>query len=592
MIQQVRNSADALRALQANISPRYRRLDTIERYVDCTQYEGRASWFDDSVPLFDRAPCFVYPIAESAISSHVALTLGGHRFPAVTTGSDEDDSEEKDDFGLSEDDSNAVDKLIRGASKQSRLDTVCRELLASAMSCGTAVAVPSIRNGKMYVESVPAKCCEVSFLDGADGVVERLEYRFPYLKEERNSRGEIEEKCYLFRRVIDSASDVTYKAAEANERGIDPLWQPDSKRTIQHGLGFCPVVWYRFKPKHTDVSTPDGVAIHAHLLDEITALDFALSQLHRATITCTDPILVEIGVEAGYSPTGIVQGSILFSGERATSMLNDPKSMTQWRMGGGGTTGRKRGPGTAYQYPNKDAKVELLTLPEGSMKAASENAANIEQKICRALRWTQIDPKEIRSGAALSGRALEMLRGPQAEFCDEVRGEFGPNCIVKIVDMMLRMIVTAGDGVYLSGLKRAMPILQRFVRVQRQRDGGVTSVWMPPDIRCIWPPYFKPNDVDQKAAGDNVRADVQAKLITRATAVKQIAPFYEIEDPAQYAEDLDAEDAKETEALHKANRILGDDSRPGEPSGTVDVGSESAPVEPPAPGAAVTQAGA
>ena len=43
------------------------------------------------------------------------------------------------------------------------------------------------------------------------------------------------------------------------------------------------------------------------------------------------------------------------------------------------------------------------------------------------------------------------------------------------------------------------------------------------------------------------RADLQASVIKRATAVKTLAPFYGIENPAQYAEDMEKEDAEKAE---------------------------------------------
>lgn len=556
------NSAAAHAALQANTSGRYRSLDVLDRFVAGTQYEGRASWWDDSGPLFERAPCIVYPVVAAAISSHVALVLGGHRFPVVTTGSDEDDSEFDPDFGLNEDDSRTVDRFICLVGRQARIQRVCRELLTAAMGSSTAVAVPCIRKGRAHVEVIPAKCCEVEFVDGEDGVVKRLEYRFPYIVEERDASGRIECKCYIFRRVIDETSDTTFEPALADERGADPDWAV--KASVQHGLGFAPVVWYRFRPKHSGVASIDGDAIHASLLDEVQALDFALSQRHRGTLYCADPILLEIGVEQGYSPTGIVQSSIAFMNPEADRPAADGRvypadhsSTHRWKTGNARNTGRKRGPGMAYQYPSKDSKVDLLTLPADAMKASSENAADIERKICDSLHWKPIDPKEMLSGGTLSGRALEMLMMPQIEYCEDIHDDFADGCLLPIVDMFLRIVLHAAatGGVYIAGLGKTLPIIQRFMREQ-QTDIGIISVWMPPDIRAKWPPKFKPTEQDQKALGEIVRADLAAGLIKMSTAVQAISAFYDIEDPAAYADDMERDAEERKKALADATALL------------------------------------
>ena len=64
----------------------------MERYVTGSQYEGMPSWYDDNVPLFKRGPDIVYPIVETAISSHVSMVLG--KMPVLTSAPDEDDEED------------------------------------------------------------------------------------------------------------------------------------------------------------------------------------------------------------------------------------------------------------------------------------------------------------------------------------------------------------------------------------------------------------------------------------------------------------------------------------------------------------------
>jgi hypothetical protein len=558
---EVRNETEAHRALQVHTTARARSLDMFERYVRGTQYEGRASWWDTSKPLFERAPCVVYPIAKSAIVSHVAMVLGGHRFPVITSGTDEDDTAFDSEFGISEVDSAVLDRFIKVMVRQARLPVVCRGLLTKAMSCGTSVAIPCIRDGRFHVETVPAKFCDVEFIEDSECIVKTLEYSFAYIDiQQKDPAGRPVARCLVFRRVIDERTDTTYEPAEVSARDdAKPQWKV--KRQVKHGFGFCPVVWYRFQAEETSAAVVDGEPLHGTLLDEITAMDFAVSQRHRATLFCTDPILVEIGVEPGFNPTSVVRGSILFA--PGPDGAGDSAAMNHWAGGSRpATSGRQRSPGLAYQYP-EGADVKLLTLAEGAMQAATENAADIEQKICETIRWCPLDPKTMQSGATLSGRALEWLHKKQIEFDDEIREEFGTDCILRLVDMLLRIVLHAGTtdkGVYIAGLGQVLPILQRFMREQEQDDGSTVPAWMRPDLRLKWGDYFKPNEQDQKARGECIRADYEAGLINLTTAVEANAAFYGYENPAQYAEDLEHQKAKkktaEMEALHAANDLL------------------------------------
>lgn len=538
----------AIRAIQANQSPRFKRLDLLDRYVETTQYEGKASYWDDSKPLFDRAPAAVYPIVDTAIRSHVSMVLGDSRFPEITSGTDEDDRAFDDEFGLSDDESATLDKFLQVIGRQTRWQTVYRQMLFAAMASKTACLVVGVLNGRLKLDVVPSKWCTPTFQnDSPDAPVTKLEIRYGYTKEERNeATNTIEVKAYLFRRVIDEHTDTTYLPVEANVSGDEPRqWQADPKQTVRHGLGFCPVHWYRHMRGASVAGDIDGHAIHEKLTDEITALDYCESQVVRAVLYTTDPILLEIGVDQGYNPTG--------EGERRSIMLpGDPDAMAQWQRpptsAADARKGRQRGPGIAYQYPNSQSKVQFLTLPEGAMAAAEKNALRMFGKIAEAMHWLPIDPKEMMSGAQLSGRSLEWLHKRQVDYDNEIRTDFGDHALLPVVDLLLRVVHKLGPtgGLYLPGLKKVQPILAKFMRSRlKSADTKDTEdVWMPPDFRLKWPPYFPDTAADAKSDGDNARADLQSGIINRKTAVSRVAKHYGIEDPAKYHDDMVAEEEK------------------------------------------------
>lgn len=558
----IQERTDPLAILRAHTSIRYTRLDRLERFVKGTQYEGMPSWWADDVPLFKRGPCIVYPVVATAISSHVSMVLG--KMPVITSAPDEDDEDEEDDFGLDEDDSKVVDRGVVKIAKQANLHTVFKQLLRTAMGQKSAVAVLGLANGKLTVTTPLAKWCKPTFADDDPRAVKSLEIRYPYLEDyEDPATRKKSKRCMLYRRTIDDQRDITYEPVEApKDARVEPAWKAQSAKTIEHGFGFCPVIWYPFLKQETGVQDVDGQAIHDLLLDEISGLDFCLSQKHRAVLYNGDPVLIEIGVEKGYNPTETVDFPALM--KPAEGYPTDPDQNKDWRVpnAGGRRMGRKRGPGTTWQYPANDGKtdVKYLALPPGAMEALEKHAADLELKIVEALHWMPIDPKQMASGATLSGRALEWLHKKQINFCDDVRPDFANNCALPVIEMLLRIVLrlseTPDQGLYLAGVDKVVAILKRFMRDQRTRDGQTRKVWVAPHLRVQWADYFRPSEADRKVVSDMTRADLQASVIKRATAVKTLAPFYGIENPAQYAEDMEKEDAEKAESLQASQIAL------------------------------------
>src|SRR5690348_13725521 len=251
--------------LLANTSPRYRRLEALERWVLGTQYDHRAcDWFDDKVPLWERKPCVIYPAVSLAIESYVDLLFGEKQFPEFSSKPGED---EKDDAaGLGEDASKTLDRFISKHHDISGFRAYCREGISAAMGCGTAIGLHGHRNGKPFSELLPAKWGTPEFVGDA---VSSIEIRYPYVDEYRKADGKWAVRVRLYRRVIDAVADTTFLPADAEEDGREPQWAVDKTKTVRHGLGFCPAIWYPFMKGCVPVNVIDGQAIHALTTDEI-----------------------------------------------------------------------------------------------------------------------------------------------------------------------------------------------------------------------------------------------------------------------------------------------------------------------------------
>ena len=550
MAPRILTDAQIQERIRKHTTARYSRLDRLERFVAGTQYEGRPSWFDDSVELFSRAPCIVAPIVKTAIASHVGMIF--RKAPVITSAPDEDETEIDPDFGLGEDVSKKLDAGLVQVMRHASLIPSLKAMLAKAMGGSSVVAIPVVRNGRLAVDVMSAKWCKPTFSKDDPRKVESLEIRYPFLQDRKDeTNGRWYKVVMLFRRVIDGTRDMTYVPVEAPDRAdIEPIWVADKAKTVDHNLGFCPVHWYRFMGSWAPTHEIDGEAIHATILDEIVALDFAVSQRHRAVLYNADPITYETGVMEGYVPTETVTSTAYYG-------PGDAPENAQYRLPQSGhrKSGRRRGPGSVWQYPSHEAKVGLLTLPSDAVQACQVNAGDLKDTICAALRWNPIDPKEMSSGATLSGRALEILFTDQVTYCNDVRADFAEGAMLPVVDMLLRLIVTMkkrGESLYLPGFEVMADILSKF------HDEKAEGAWMTPRLSVNWAPYFTPNEADKKTISETVRADVQAGLIKRATGIMTLAKngVYEIENPAQYAEDMEKDAAEKAESLQASQQAL------------------------------------
>jgi len=448
--------ADAAKIISEHTSPRAQKQANLERYVEGTQYQGRPSFFDRSVPLWHRAPCVVYPMVANVITSNTDLVLGEGRWPRITCRPGEDDSD-YDIAGLDAEESALLDKFVVDVQRASRFRTATREAFSAGQGCGSAVLIFGVRAGVPFIDSTKARWCEPEFAE--DGCVKRLVIEYPFFATEKE-RGRWRVVPKMYRREIDDVKDVTYHSVRLGAGGFKPDWQVEA--AYKHDLGFCPVVWYPFMQGCSVVGNYDGRAIHENLLDELTGLDFALSMKHRAALYSGDPQWTEIGVEPGYVPSQL--GDIVTV--PATSMggpiTSDNRPVGEYRAPQRGQ-GRRKGPGEVWQYESPDVKVQLHTLPGDALKALENHCMDLRLKLAESMSAVFLDPDSVRFASALSGKALEVIRQRQLDRCEQYRDDVTARLILPSINMLLRVCYVAGSRgqVTLHGLAKVLPILRK-----------------------------------------------------------------------------------------------------------------------------------
>jgi hypothetical protein len=539
---------------QKYFTDRYRRLDKLQSYVKGTQYAGKSDWWDDC-PIWEKAPCIVYPVAELAIDSNKELVLGDLRFPAITSRPEQSEQDE----GLDEASSIALDKTINRIAKQVKFRAHCRKAFGSAQGACNAVTIFGVLRGRLFANLQSPKRCSAKFDD--DGNVARLEIKYPFLRRDEHNRW----KCYLYRRVIDTTVDIVFQEAPAERDGSEPTWT--QKSAVKHGLGFCPVIWYRNdENEDDDITQIDGHAIHEVLTDEIDALNYSLSQRHRAILYCGDPQLVEIGVDPQFNPTedaseGMVEmtpkGGLATGPEGANPVIGKYVRARTVKRGGGK---RKKGPGYPWQYP-QGVEVKYLLLPSDSVKAIFDHCEDLYSKLCDSMAVVIPGPALGKLLQVITGKGIEALRAKQLDRCDGYRDDFGEGYILRAMDMLLRIVYTVAKTnpkalPRLVGLEKGIKVLAQSAFIEGE--------WFGPRLTLKWGEYFRP-DADDEVKTVGV-ATASQNLTTLRSKVQKVAKAFKIDDVDKYLLELEKEnadrEAKEAERMHALSKTLVPNKKP------------------------------
>ncbi len=548
-VTQFEGYAEALKTAAKYKNPRMCLLEDHQRWVDGSQYVGRVSWWDGDAPLWEREPCIVYPLVQIAASSSVDLVFGEGRFPKLTSGTEDEGDNSSANGGetpkskpvkagspASAENSNQqiVDRFLRDYHRISKFKSHCREAFFAAQGVGTACAVLGVRDGRPFNDLIPAQWCTPEL--GIHGEVLSLTIQYTWLDHYKKPDGNWATRCMLFKRIIDQVADTTYQSAPADKDGRPVAMSPDPQQTFNHGLGFCPVVWYPFMKGSSACNVIDGKPIHSQVKDEIFAHDLALSQRHRGALF-SEPQICEIGVNMDHNPTGSGR-SARVPATLGGGDLTEQNQPTAYYGSEDEQPARKKGPGHVWRYPSELTKVEILSYPEGALKAQDDNAKDLRIKLQECLAVVLLDPEHLKIANELSGKALQALKQKQIDRCDQFRDDLVDGFLTPSIDMQIK--ITKKTRPKVPNISKALPLLEDE-----------------PNIRAVWGPYMKPDPTDQLALITMVKTAISKKpgdvpLITREMAVRKIAEIFGIENVQAIVDALEADDEQQKQEDQEA----------------------------------------
>lgn len=483
---------------------RYRRLDALEQVWKGTAYDGRPSWWDATVPLAERAPCVVDPIARRAGRKLRNLVFGEGRFPALSAKAGPADVE---GLALADAEAAALTAALERVVKQAQLRLRARQMLDAGLMCGTSVTVCMLRAGRLHVQVLPAKWCTPEFDPADPERVTSLDVRYRYagVDPETGRDGHL-----WYRRLITETADVTFAPVACRDDGREPAWTPDPAQTF--ATEFCAVDWHRNLPEPGDPDALDGAPLCAGLEGEMECRDFALSQRHRNGRYNGEPQIVLAGGRLP-EPDGR-------TARPPATNLGTAEKPSLWRRFGDAIGVTKKAPGKVWEL-KEGASAAMLESTGAGATILGDDAEGIERVINNTIGIVDADPSVIGAGD-LSSKALHLLFADMLGVASDLRECWGA-ALVRVAQTLLRLLTTdaaLNGGLKLAGARDAGLLLRRFRRAIA--DG--TTRWFPPPLELAWGPYFEPSAQEIGTAVDTAqKANGGRPVMTLEESVKLVA---------------------------------------------------------------------
>ncbi len=259
----------------------------------------------------------------------------------------------------------------------------------------------------------------------------------------------------------------------------------DKRKSVVHDLGFVPMVWIANLRPTLGV---DGVCTFRPAIETQIEIEYQLSQAGRGLKYSSDPLLI---IREPASPDG---GAIIRSAGNALVV-------------------------------SEDGDAKMLEIDGRAAAAVIDYVKALREMALESVHGNRSSADRI--SAAQSGKALELMHQPLIWLADRLRTCYGDNGLLPLI----RMVCGASSK---SPLKR--------------RNGA--DVTLPTDVDPVlrWPAWFEATGHDRNAEAQALATLSDAGHISRQTAVKSIAPMYDVEDVdlemTLIAEDEAAADAR------------------------------------------------
>ena len=548
-----RASGTGFKAIMFVNSDRAKELDRREQFFQCTQHDWKKYDFDGRalqpgrpysqpllssevapfyVPLRMRRPSSPYRLGRVIVRAFTNMLFGEQRFPKVTVAGDDDTQ----DF---------VEALIEATSLPVKM-MQARDIGGASGSVGFSWCY---HEGKPRVDVHHGKHCHVHKWASRDDLIPaHVSEIFRFFRDEYDDiKGTVVRNWYWYRRDWTEETDVYFQEVpvRSSSRGIvEPVWEVDQERSVQHDDGFCHFVWVQNRP----TGEVDGVPDYDQLYESLDFIDILYSILGRGTVSNLDPTLVL------HMDLDLVQRMGIKKGSDNSLTVGKDGSAEYLELGG---TSIDIGLKLFESKRRTTLEVAQCVLTD-SDKLAANGVSSVALKMIYAPMIAACDAMREQYGTAIYRLIEQMVRVAQAKYgekivtVDESNNEEVGQFVVMLPPKVTKEPVVGEDG---------KPTGEEKTVVEDRQPGEGTH------FKLVWGPWFAPTPEDQTAIATMLAsATGGAAFMAPDTAVELMASAFN-RDPSEEVKRMKNHTAEQQQ---QQLQMMGD---PGQLGGAV--GSET-----------------
>ena len=365
----------------------------------------------------------------------------------------------------------AVRDALADIIKETRLNEVMVQAAISG-SVGSVAVLMRVLRGRLFFDVMQTTYLTPAWHPEAPDELERVTEKYKVPGTVLAAQGyELDEPTldYWFMRVWDAESETWYLPWPVGTQSPPVV---DANRTVRHGLGFVPLVWVRNLPGlSASGDAAEGACTFRAAIETAIEIDYQLSQAGRGLKYSSDPTL----------------------------LIKEPAGLDGDMV---------RGAGNALVVSEKgDAK--LLEIGGTAAAAVIEYVRALREFALESVHGNRADAS--RLSAAASGRALELMNQGLLWLADNLRVSYGEGALLALARMVLR----ARQRYAIRVMGATLPELDANAR-----------------LSLAWPDWYPETADDRMRDAQTLTTLMNAGQISRETAVRTLAPTYDIEDVA------------------------------------------------------------
>ncbi|MCK5609131.1 hypothetical protein KAR91_45070, partial [Candidatus Pacearchaeota archaeon] len=182
----------------------------------------------------------------------------------------------------------------------------------------------------------------------------------------------------------------------------------------------------------------------------------------------------------------------------------------------------------------EDSEAKLLEITGNAAAAVDKHVRTLRESGIEAIHGNRANTDKL--SVAQSGKAMEMMNQDLVWLSDKLRITYGESGLISLLKMTLKLV--AKERIKING--KFLPKVDPNV-----------------EITLVWPPWYSltPDDLQKKSIA--LTTLVNGKLLSRETAIRELAPEFDIEDVAEEITKIDSE-------LDKLQLLSNGSQTPGE----------------------------